>query len=210
MTLKRRSNDLRGFEPEGWLPPQPLLAWLEFMRPRVQLFWDRFPKERVLYTESDFEHVAWAITTLSPPGTGRSKDRKFIEWGCGFGVIAGLASLLGWKAIGIEVESFLHQEAQRWHALYGLETDLRCESFLPPGSGKLADEGDPRVSLCHGENSDFSVPLAKADLVFVYAWPGEEHFLKQVFDSVAPAGCQLLLYRGPHELELFQKLPLET
>lgn len=211
MTLKKRSALLQGFEPEDWLPTQAVSDWLNDVRPRIQVFWDRYPKDNVLFTESDFEHVAWGLTQLRSAVPSAQGDRMLVEWGCGFGVISGMASLLGWSAIGIEAEEFLVEEARAWHKRFGLSTHFSCGSFLPVGSQELATDEDPRVALRYGESLETGdANLKEAGVVFVYAWPGEEHFLKQVFYRFAPEGCFLMLYLGPQQMELFQKLPSQT
>jgi hypothetical protein len=69
----------------------------------LQQYWDQWLKRPIeQYVACDFRDVWRAIRkiTIEKLATGNT----FCEWGCGFGIVTGLASQLGWEAIGIEAE----------------------------------------------------------------------------------------------------------
>ena len=124
------------------------------------------------------------------------------------GAVAGVAGLLGLDAIGIEAEEFLCEQARQLLDQEGISAEIWQGNFLPEGARGLAEPEDPLVSLTHYiqsayEQQDFS--LSDFAIVFVYPWPGEEHFLKLVFDRFARHDALLLLYRGPFQIELYRK-----
>ena len=187
--------------------PPELQRWLDAARSRLSRYWDQF-KEKPLpqYIECDFEYVATALKYCCDQDL--IDGRLFVEWGCGFGVVAGVAGLLGLDAIGIEAEEFLCEQARLLLDQEGISAEIWQGNFLPEGARDLAEPEDPLVSLTHYiqsayEQQDFS--LSDFAIVFVYPWPGEEHFLKLVFDRFARRDALLLLYRGPYQIELYRK-----
>ena len=185
----------------------PIERWLEASRQRIQLFWDQFPQKPLAqYIECDFE---WVTRGLQYCVDQQLIDGKlFVEWGCGFGVVTGVASILGLDAIGIEAEEFLCDEGKKLLNVNSIEAELWCGNFLPSGSAKLSMDDDPNVSLTHTCESAYSTNQMTLDdfaIVYVYPWPGEEHFLKSVFNRYARKDALLLLYRGPYHVELYRK-----
>lgn len=181
--------------------------WLQAARERVQKYWDQFPQKPLSqYIECDFDLVAAAIQECC---NKQMLDGKlFIEWGCGFGVITGVASVLGLDAIGVEAEAFLCEEGEKLFSAADVQAEIWNGNFLPDGSRELSEPEDPMVSLTHQLSAvydDHDFALEDFAMVFVYPWPGEEHFLKLVFDSFARSGALLLLYRGPYQIELYRK-----
>lgn len=181
--------------------------WLSSSQKRLSLYWDQF-KEKPLpqYIECDFELVAIALKHCCDRDL--IDGALFVEWGCGFGVVAGIASLLGLDSIGIEAEEFLCEEARKLLGSSNIDAEIWQGNFLPSGARDLSAPEDPLVSLTHDieaayDQRDF--PLEDFAIVFVYPWPGEEHFLKLVFDRFARRGALLLLYRGPYHVELYRK-----
>lgn len=189
-------------------PLEPKVSdWLGAARERLNVYWDKF-KEKPLpqYIECDFELVAAAMKHCCDQDL--IDGRLFVEWGCGFGVVTGIAGLLGLDAIGIEAEEFLCEEARKLLKLNNVEAEIWQGNFLPEGARQLAEPADPLVSLTHEiasayEQNDFS--LQDFAIVFGYPWPGEEHFLRLVFDRFAREDAILLMYRGPYHVELYRK-----
>ncbi len=187
--------------------PDPIVHWLKVSRARIELYWDNF-RERPLpqYVECDFELVAAALLEC--------RDRQWIdgslfcEWGCGFGVVTGVAGLLGMDAIGIEAEAFLCEQAESLLRSASIPAEIWQGNFLPDGARNLAEDSDPLVSLTHFIPSAYEtkgMSLSDFAIVFCYPWPGEEHFLKSVFHRYARKAAVLLMYRGPFQVELYRK-----
>lgn len=187
--------------------PQELLSWLEASRQRIRLYWDSF-REKPLpqYVECDFEWVARGMIHCMERGLLDGK--MFVEWGCGFGVVTGIASLLGLDAIGIEAEPFLCNEAEKLLQSSGIVAEIWNGNFLPRGARGLAEDTDPLVSLTHDCPSAYEQhQMSLDDFAFIYGypWPGEEHFLRSVFEKYARSDAVMIMYRGPYQLELYRK-----
>ncbi len=187
--------------------PADVRVWLELAQARVQRYWDQFPtKPLPQYVECDFEFVARAL--LDCEQSGLIDGRMFVEWGCGFGVVTGVAAALGFEAVGIEAEEFLCQEGQALLASANLSGEIWHGNFLPHGARNLAEADDPLVSLTHDAEPAYPAHDCSVQdfaIIFAYPWPGEEHFLKLVFDRFARSGALLLLFRGPFQIELYRK-----
>lgn len=182
-------------------------SWIAGCRERIELYWDRF-KEKPLpqYIECDFDLVARGLAECVQRDL--IDGRLFVEWGCGFGVVTGLAAILGLDAIGIEAEEFLCAEGRMLLKKHSIEAELWQGNFLPSGARELADDTDPLVSLTHYIDPAYEthdMPLEDFAIVFAYPWPGEEHFLRLVFDRFARSGAVMLMYRGPYHIELYRK-----
>ena len=123
----------------------------------------------------------------------------FCEWGSGFGVVASLASMLGFEACGIEIESRLVEEADELAVDHGLATIFYHASFIPEGGERFADQADEFAwlhtsgSAAHddeqNEPSDF-------DVIFAFPWPGEEGTINDLFEHYAAVGALLVTYHG--------------
>ncbi len=181
--------------------------WLVSSQQRIQQFWDQFPQKPLAqYVECDFDWLARGIKYCIDH---RWNDGQlFVEWGCGFGVVTGIASLLGLEAIGIEAEKFLADEALILLKKNKISAEIWYGNFLPPGADRLSVDDDPIVSLSHrclSAYEDHQMSLDDFAMVYAYPWPGEEHFLKLVFDRYARENALMLLYRGPFHLEIYRK-----
>lgn len=184
-----------------------LQNWLQASQNRLSIYWDQF-KQKPLpqYIECDFELVAIALKHCCDQNL--IDGTLFVEWGCGFGVVTGIASILGLDSIGIEAEEFLCEQARILLSDNQVKGEIWQGNFLPTGARDLAEPDDPLVSLTHEIESAYDeqdFPLEDFAIVFVYPWPGEEHFLKLVFDRFARRDALLLLYRGPYHVELYRK-----
>lgn len=190
---------------------QPLRAdlaqWICVGRQRIERYWDQFAAQPLpQYVECDFDDVASALCEVTERGW--VDGRMFVEWGCGFGVVTGLAALLGYEAVGIEAEDMLCVEARKLLAGHAVQAEIWQGNFLPAGADRLAEDSDPLVSLSHRlppAYAQHQMGLDDFAIVFAYPWPGEEHFLRLVFDRYARTGALLLLFRGPYHLELYRK-----
>jgi len=187
--------------------PEAIEAWLAAGRARIERYWDQFPQKPLpQYIECDFDYVARALAACVDQEL--TDGNLFCEWGCGFGIVTGAAALLGLDAIGIEAEEFLCEQARLLLNSNQVRAEIWQGNFLPTGSGELAEEDDPLVSLTHKIPAAYQTHdmlLSDFALVFVYPWPGEEHFLRAVFDRFARPGALMLQFRGPYHVELFRK-----
>ena len=187
--------------------PSDVRDWLAAGRARIERYWDQFPQKPLpQYIECDFDYVAQALTACVHHNL--VDGRLFCEWGCGFGIVTGVAALLGLDAVGIEAEEFLCSQARELFEQNNIRAEIWQGNFLPQGAAALAEEADPLVSLTHNIPAAYAqhdMPLSDFALTFVYPWPGEEHFLRAVFDRYARPGALMLQFRGPYHVELYRK-----
>lgn len=194
--------------------PAPVEAFLEDAERTIQFFWDRWTDHPIeQYVASDFRYVwgamqAWkrlqsqANETSTAPGTLGS----FCEWGSGFGVITGLAWFTGLSAVGIEAEPFLHDQAKQLFARHSIQAELWQGNFLPSSAGRLANRQANHASLFHHVPPVYDEHDTDIDdfrLIFAYPWPGEEHFLREVFRNYANPKAEMIMFRGPYDLEFW-------
>jgi hypothetical protein len=56
---------------------------------------------------------------------------------------------------------------------------------------------------------DLGLTLEDVDLVYMYPWPGEGHFIETLFDAVAPEGALLVTYQEPDEMQVQRRVSAE-
>ena len=173
----------------------------------LQAYWDQWTKKPIeQYVACDFRDVYRALAQLTD--SKLASGNTFCEWGCGFGIVTGLASQLGWEAVGIEAEQFLVDQADRFLERNQLKGEILRGNFLPRGSERLAGAQSNHASLFHQVPSvyeEHDLALDDYSLVFAYPWPGEHYFLQEVFRHYAGEGALMLMFLGPYEIELYRK-----
>ena len=174
---------------------------------RIQAFQDRWDQPQIeQFVASDYELVyrvlSWIVDQRLMPG------RRMLEWGCGFAVVATLASRLGLDVTGIEAEERLLVEAERTVAEFAAPVELVWGNFLPNGAESLSHNPDfpslgHRVPCAyHKIGSD----LDDFSLVFGYPWPGEWAFHETVFAKYGGIGALLVLFCGPNDVRVWRKV----
>ena len=137
---------------------------------------------------------------------------KALEWGCGFAVVASIASHLGFDSIGIEAEQDLIRQGKQTVRDWQVPVELIRGNFLPPGAEQLAE--DPMLpSLGHPLPSAYETLGLELDdfaVIYAYPWPGEDSFHMAVFDRFAATGALLLLFCGPNDIRLWRKQAYPT
>ncbi|MEZ6196630.1 MAG: hypothetical protein R3F20_13040 [Planctomycetota bacterium] len=134
--------------------------------------------------------------------------RMFCEWGSGFGVVAGLAAMLDFDVVAIEIEPELADASAALLADHDLNVEVACGSFLPRGSEHAADHVDgPEwlVTWAPDAYGDLELDVEDFDVVFAYPWPGEEGVLEDIFEAYAAVGSLFLTYRGLEEIHVQRK-----
>lgn len=100
----------------------------------------------------------------------------FLEWGSGLGVVAIMASRLGYEAYGIEVEPLLIEHAQQLSERFGSEAEFAEGSFIPDDyQWGIEEVGNPsRTNFdTRAAYDDLDMELRDFDLVYAYPWPDE-------------------------------------
>lgn len=192
---------------EGPLPGR-VVEFVRVANDRIDRFCARRVKHPITgFVPSDLELTWRTLDAIAQSGI--APGRAFCEWGCGFGAIAGLATLAGFDAAGIEIERDLVDEAKKLAADFSLKIDLVHGNFVPAGAGELADcdgsfnwrseEGPDGHSALELEPDDF-------DLVFAFPWPGEEEVIFRLFDACAAPEALLLTFHGREGLRVDRKI----
>jgi hypothetical protein len=170
---------------------------------------DRFQSEcRVpAFVPCDYEAAYGLLRTLADGPDIRG--RRFCEWGSGFGVVVGLASLLDFDACGIEIEESLVEESRKLAEDFDLPVEFVHGSFVPRGAEErvhaagsyswLTTEGDYAYD-------DLDLEVSDLDLVFAYPWPDEEGVVCELFERYAGTGAILATYHGSGEFRLKRKV----
>lgn len=168
----------------------------------------RYPK----YVPSDPRVVASAMAELREGGQLRGE--LFCEWGCGFGIATGMAALLGFDAVGIEFEPELAERAAELNEDLGIEVEILNESYLPEGYESVEGVGgkdlivpeDTEMTGTEGRHPSYEgLDPAEVDLFFVYPYPDEEDFMRDLFEELAEVDAVLLMYQGEGEIAAWRK-----
>ncbi len=129
-----------------------------------------------------FQILQWLLRTkAADPGA------SFLEWGSGQGMVTILAALLGYAAVGVEIDERLVKESRELAARYDARARFEHGSYdkAPPGLKRFTAK--------------------KRAAVYVYPWPGEEPFFLRLFDETADSGAFLLMCLGPEDIRVFRK-----
>src|ERR1019366_4843387 len=88
------------------------------------------------FVASDFTSVYRLLRALS---SANLPGNLFCEWGSGFRVVACLAAMLDFDAVGIEIEPDLVDAAQKLADDFELPVEFIRGSFIPKGGSVYAD-----------------------------------------------------------------------
>lgn len=155
------------------------------------------------YVPSDPKVVFHALEYLRH--SGHLRGQQFCELGCGFAIAAGLAAMLGYQACGLEIEDTLVERAESLMHRWDFDVKIHQESYLPEGFESCEGfGGKDLITPSTRHASDYENLEATAiDLFFVYPWPDEEEFMRQLFTAIADDGAVLLMYQGEGEISAY-------
>lgn len=105
---------------------------------------------------------------------GSVAGARFCEWGSGLGVVTGLAEIRGFAAHGIEINASLVVASRRLLASAGLAASI--------------------------EQGDYLAIEHRADVYFVYCWPGRMAATEAHFAATAPREARLLICHGQSDI----------
>lgn len=111
--------------------------------------------------------IFWDILDAQPRGT-------FCEYGSGFGIATGLAELLGFDALGIELSPDLVAASRDLFAAQGLKARIELGDYL--------------------QRRDM------ADIYFTYAWPSRMRLVERHFCAIAKPHTKLLYCYGQDDI----------
>ena len=140
--------------------------------------------------------------------THLATGNRFCEWGSGFGTTAGVASMLGFDACGIEIVDELVLEAARLAKHFGIQVQFVCGSLVPEGGEALASRTSDFAWLSAQSDDAYDrlgLDVEDFDLIFAYPWPGEEFAIDDLFERFAATGALLATYHGVQGVRVQRK-----
>ncbi len=195
-------------EPTAGPLPAPIARFIDAANERIDHFHGTRTKRPLHgFVPSDFEQ-AWRVIDA----IARAKlapGRRFCEWGCGFAAVAGLASLCGFDASGIEIERDLVDEARRLTGDFALDVALAHGSFVPPDAEELGACNEEFSWISEGGPDGHAVLRLDPDdldVIFAYPWPGEEAVIDRLFDTFAASEALLVTFHGKEGLRVERKV----
>ncbi len=180
---------------------------------RIDAFFDSAGAQRMpRYIPSDALSVYAALTEIRRMRwNGRP---RLCEWGSGFGVSACLAAMMGFEAVGIEIEPELASHARRLAKDFDLPVRFYCGTLVPDGCDLHHDPVADMWALTFAQENappehyrypKWGFSPSDFDVIFAYPWPGESRFMEELFARTAREGSLLLTYYGIDDLNLFRK-----
>lgn len=159
------------------------------------------------FVPADYPLVYQALLAIDRAGL--ASGERFLEWGSGFGIITGMASVIGYEAFGIEVEPDLVDQAEQLLEDHDIYARFARGSYLPADADQTQDlvrdyswlETDRPDGY-----DDLGLEIDDFDVIYVYPWPGEEPVAEACFERYAAYGSLLLSYRTDDRLWLHRKV----
>ncbi|MFM9958541.1 MAG: hypothetical protein ACKVZJ_10725 [Phycisphaerales bacterium] len=159
------------------------------------------------FVPSDFALTARALIAIKERSL--APGLALCEWGSGVGGVVVAASILGFDAVGIEIDVGLVDSAR------GLARTVDAPgarfvlgSFVPDGADTEVESTDEIVWLVSGgadAHAEMGVGIDDFDVIFAYPWPGEESVIINLFEDQAAAGALLVTYNGVEGMRAVRK-----
>lgn len=185
--------------------------WLQLANEHIDQFFETEENKRYpLFLPSESEDFTRTMEAL--------KDQKviegnvFCEWGSGFGVHTGIASILGFESHGIEFEPELVSQADKLAQSGNIELEYHCTSFVPEGFDCVDGMAGTELLVPEYINSDEGFLYEGTDLVttdvdvfYVYPRPDDQDFVLKLFEATARHGAILVTWFGVGAPLVFSK-----
>jgi hypothetical protein len=207
MTLAAVELDVNYSEPI----PSRIEHFLADASARIDQFIDEHRDDPAAgFVPSDYGLVYRGLKALRDGSPAIMSGELFCEWGSGLGIVAGMAAMLGFDAIGIELEPRLASASQALVDANRLAVRVVQGSFVPDHL-QIQDE----LELCEADMTltgdgpaayeELGLEPDDFDCIFAYPWPGEDHVIASLFDRCAARGAILMTYHGQDGLMLRRK-----
>ena len=178
-------------------PPARVLRFLADVDARLDALVEAGLHERLPhFAPSDYPLVWRTLAAVADSGERRE---RFLEWGSALGAVAGMASALGFRASGIEIDAELADASRTLLARHGLSVEIVEGSFVPDGHEVPAGLDDPDTdNLAQGRAAyeELGRGLDEFRVVYAYPWPGLADAFFDLFDRHAAPGALLVTYPG--------------
>lgn len=180
-----------------------MIAEFETLWAEADSIWTRFDHAPAFhaYVSADYRAVYDALLPFQHQGL------NFLEWGSGLGIVAIMASRMGFEAVGIEAEDELIGHAERLADRYSSTAQFAHGSFIPDGFDWSPADGDESertmIDLPDGYDQ-LELELSDFDLVYGYPWPTEHQLFRNILRSHGGPRVKLLTYCVREGVELFQ------
>jgi hypothetical protein len=116
-----------------------------------------------------------------------------------------LAALHGFDACGIEIQRDLVEQARKLASDFSISAEFVVGSLIPECADVMVSQLDDVAYVDTNAPSGYAelgMDMDDFDLIYVFPWPGEEHFYERLFDKYAAAGALLLSYHGVEGVRL--------
>jgi hypothetical protein len=143
------------------------------------------------YVSADFPAIYQSLLKL------RSRAHTFLEWGSGLGVVAIMASRLGFDAYGIEVEPELVAAAYGLSDRFGASPTFATGSFIPDEFEADVADGDEFHRTHTADRSAYDqldMELRDFDMIYAYPWPEEHTVFRSIIRRCGAARTLYLRY----------------
>ncbi len=155
--------------------------------------WDKHQHEPAFhgYVSADYRAIYESLVRL------QGRVTTVLEWGSGLGVVAIMASRMGFDAYGIESEPILVDFSVNLAQKYGPMTQLAEGSFIPdqfewnPADGSEVNRTMIDVPAAY---ADLDMELRDFDLVYAYPWPNEHSLFQTILRQFGNREALLLTY----------------
>ena len=189
--------------------PHSIASFLRDAQDRVNDYVEHSRTRVAGFVPCDFVAAWHTLRVIS--NRNLAAGQVFCEWGSGFGVVACLASLLGFEAYGIEIEERLIDESRDLADAHGLPVEFALGSFIPDGTSHVIDEEYSSESFWLSDDTapaydELELWPEDFDIVFAYPWPNEETAIDRMFDETAGTGALLLTYSQLDEVRIKRKI----
>lgn len=196
------------FEPPAIPLPDRVVALLDDADERIDSFqFEHRDTPVAAFVPSDFVLAYQSLAAIA--SLNLAPGRRFMEWGSGVGVVTCLAAMLGYDAIGIEIEDDLVDVSRELASDHAVDAEFVAGSFVPLDEVDLFDlTGDFNWVRTDAVSAYDELDLEPDDfdVVYCYPWPGEEALSEELFAHCCATGSLLLSYHGRDGMRLRRRM----
>ncbi|MFK7766605.1 MAG: hypothetical protein AB8B55_05240 [Mariniblastus sp.] len=182
-------------------PHKSLLEEFRDLWTQADAIWDANDGEPEFrsYVSADYLAVYHSLVAL------QGKVSTVLEWGSGLGVVAIMASRMGFEAFGMEAESKLvdisHTLAESFHS----DARFATGSFIPDAFVWNPGNGDESIATFIDDADGYGeleIELEEVDLIYAYPWPDEHVLYKNILRQFGRHDVMLLSYDAREGMDL--------